>query len=81
MALIERFALCAKWPAKSSVQSWFSGSNPFCLRNSAQRVNSGQYFRAVPASPSAWAKAVTRISMLPLSSTGIWFLSVSSPPP
>ena len=35
MALIDRFALCARWPAKSSVQSWFSGSKPLSFRYSA----------------------------------------------
>ena len=32
MAFAERLTLCARWPAKSSVQSWFSGSKPSCLR-------------------------------------------------
>ena len=32
MALIERLALWAKCPAKSSVQSWLSGSSPFSTR-------------------------------------------------
>ncbi len=40
---MERFALCARWPAKSSVESWFSGSRPFSFRYSAHLVSSGQY--------------------------------------
>ena len=35
MALSERLALWARWPAKSSVQSWFSGSRPCSSRYSA----------------------------------------------
>ena len=35
MAFALRLTLCARWPAKSSVQSWFSGSKPFSLRYSA----------------------------------------------
>ena len=32
IAFAERFTLCARCPAKSSVQSWFSGSRPFSRR-------------------------------------------------
>ena len=49
---MERLALCARWPAKSSVESWFSGSSPFSFRYSAHLVSSGQYFSAKAALPS-----------------------------
>jgi len=44
-------------------------------------VKTGQYRPANSAFPSIRVIAPTRISMLPLSSTGIWFSSVRSPPP
>ena len=63
MALIERLALCARWPAKSSVESWFSGSRPFSFRYSAHFVSCGQYllgevgvaFHAAPGRPAGSA--------------------------
>ena len=81
MALAERLTLWARWPAKSSVQSWFSGSKPFSSRYSAHFVSCGQYSPAKSAFPSTLAIAASSRSMLPVSSTGIWFCSVRSPPP
>ena len=46
IALMERLALWARWPAKSSVESWFAGSRPLSRRYSAHLVNCGQYSRA-----------------------------------
>ncbi len=44
-------------------------------------VKCGQYVSANSALPSLVASASARISMLPLSSTGIWLSSFCSPPP
>src|ERR1035441_1829673 len=35
---MERLALWARWPMKSSVQSWFSGSRPYCSKYFAHEV-------------------------------------------
>ena len=78
---MERLALRARWPAKSSVQSWLAGSKPWSWQYFAHWVSWGQYLVAKSAFFSIWAMAATMISMLPLSSTGIWFSSVRSPPP
>ena len=52
MALMERFALCARCPAKSSVQSWLPGSKPNFVRYSAHLVTVGHQADANAALPS-----------------------------
>ena len=58
MALMDRLALCARWPAKSSVESWLAGSRPFSRRYSAHCVNCGQYWRTKSQLPSFAAHGV-----------------------
>ena len=56
---------------KSSVQSWFSGSRPYFSRYFAHCVSCGHHGATNSALPSSCAIASQRMSMLPLSSTGI----------
>ena len=49
MALIERLALRARCPAKSSVQSWLAGSKPWSSQYLAHWVSWGQYLAAKSA--------------------------------
>ena len=51
MALALRLTLCARCPAKSSVQSWFSGSKPLSFRYAAHRSSCFQYRPAKSALP------------------------------
>ena len=56
--MTERFALCARWPMKSSVQSWFSGSRPYFSRYFAHCVSCGHHGATKSALPSACAIGV-----------------------
>ena len=81
MALIERLALCARWPAKSSVRELVLRVEALLLQvlgplGELRPVARGEVRVALHV-----REAASRISMLPLSSTGIWFSSVRSPPP
>ena len=46
IAFAERLALCARCPAKSSVESWFSGSSPLLSKYSAHFSSVSQYSAA-----------------------------------